>query len=89
MRSGKFLNLQKREMMISVSVSHVPYPCDGSKLEERKAGKVCSEEITSLGCNLEASKLPLGDSRGTVAHFSILTCLSHLRRSGPAMERHR
>lgn len=74
-------------MMTSVSVSHVPYPCDGSKLEE-KAAKVCSEEITSLGCSLEASKLPLGD-RGTVAHFSILTCLSHLGRSGPAMERHR
>lgn len=68
-------------MMTSVSVSHVPYPCDGSKLEEKTAGKVHSEEITRLGGNAQASKLPLGDSRGTVAHFSILTCLSHPGRA--------
>lgn len=52
MRSGKFLNLQEREVMASVSVSRVPYPCGGSKLEEKKAGKVHSEEITRLGGNL-------------------------------------
>lgn len=44
--------MQEREMMTSVSVSHVPYPCAGSKLEEKKAGKVHSEEITRLGGNV-------------------------------------
>ena len=39
-------------MMTSVSVSHVPYPCAGSKLEEKKAGKVHSGEITRLGGNV-------------------------------------
>lgn len=38
--------------MASVSVSRVPYPCGGSKLEEKKAGKVRSRKLQDWGGNL-------------------------------------